>query len=319
MKLPHEFIQLPYSFDAQRLQHEVLGFDEQQWCPHPDGFIGNSSLPLISVNGEVNNEFCGTMRATEALLSAPYLQQVIAALGQVVGRSRLMRLAPNTEVPEHTDTNYHWYKRVRIHIPIITDSGVTFFSEQHKLNMQAGEAWVFDSWKYHKVKNAGSSLRVHLVIDTQGSPEFWHKVNTLGQAIGHTSSDFSPTFIPYQQDKKVSILTEKYNANIIMHPGEVDFMVSELVNNIRRHNQEKPAQYEHISTLLTDLSQQWKTLWSLYGEEQAGWIKYQQVRQQAFGFLKSLPDELVIDNGTSAATAIIYCLIEPLINIQLVK
>ncbi|KXI30480.1 aspartyl/asparaginyl beta-hydroxylase domain-containing protein [Paraglaciecola hydrolytica] len=317
MKLPHEFIQLPYRFDVARLQQEVLAFDETQWVAHPDGFTGNSSLPLVSVKGEVNNEFCGPMLATQALLSAPYLQQVIASLGQVVGRSRLMRLAPGTEVPVHTDTNYHWYKRVRIHIPIITDSGVTFFSEQNQVNMQAGDTWIFDSWKYHSVSNQGSTLRVHLVIDTHGSPEFWHKIKTLAQPIGQQLEHFSPQSIPFRPERTVSILTEKYNASLIMHPGEVDYMVSELLVNIQQHNPNKVEQCQRIGQLLTDLSYQWKTLWSLYGDEQQGWMKYQQVRQQAFQFIKSLPDELNIDNGTSANTALIYCLIEPLINIQL--
>ena len=319
MKLPHEFIQLPYLFDVARLQQEVLAFDESQWCPHPDGFVGNSSLPLVSVNGEVNNAFCGPMQATQALLSAPYLQQVIAALGQVVGRSRLMRLAPGSEVPLHTDTNYHWYKRVRIHIPIITDSGVTFFSEQSQINMQAGETWIFDSWKYHSVSNNGATLRVHLVIDTQGSPEFWHKVRTEGQPVGHKLAHFVAQNIPFHANRAVSILTEKHNASLIMHPGEVDYMVGELLSNIQTHNPDNGALNQHIAQVLTDLSCQWKTLWSLYADEQQGWMKYQHVRQQAFQFAKSLPDELIIDNGVSANQALIYCLIEPLINIQLAK
>lgn len=66
------------------------------------------------------------MKATPALERCPYIKQVLASFQTVFGRSRLMRLAPFSEVPQHAGINYHWKTRVRIHVPVITDPDVQF-------------------------------------------------------------------------------------------------------------------------------------------------------------------------------------------------
>ena len=47
MKLQAPFIQLPLLFDAEALAREVQAIDESEWKPHPQGFAGNSMLPLV--------------------------------------------------------------------------------------------------------------------------------------------------------------------------------------------------------------------------------------------------------------------------------
>jgi len=79
---------------------------------------------------------------------------------------RLMRLNAGCEVSPHVDFNYHWYSRVRIHIPIVTNPQVIFYCGDQQIHMQAGECWIFDSWRRHKVINSSDQDRVHLVIDT---------------------------------------------------------------------------------------------------------------------------------------------------------
>ena len=66
------------------------------------------------------------MRPTPHLAKLPYVRQVLASFGVVWGRSRLMRLDPGAVVPEHADINYHWFYRVRVHIPIFTRPEVLF-------------------------------------------------------------------------------------------------------------------------------------------------------------------------------------------------
>ena len=61
------------------------------------------------------------MQETGHLKACPYIRQAIASFGEVFGRSRLMKLGTGSEVSQHVDFNYHWYTRVRIHIPIITN------------------------------------------------------------------------------------------------------------------------------------------------------------------------------------------------------
>lgn len=74
---------------------------------HPAGYEGNASLPLISLNGEMNDAFNGPMKPTEKLERVPYIMQVLASFDEVFGRSRLMQLGPECAVPEHFDANYH--------------------------------------------------------------------------------------------------------------------------------------------------------------------------------------------------------------------
>ena len=126
MKLETEFIKLPIRFDAERLKQEADRIDESCWQPHPGKHPGNSALPLISYKGENNDEFHGTMRETPHLQKCEYMRQVVSSFGEVFGRSRLMRLAGKSEVPQHADANYHWHRNMRVHIPIVTNEKVIF-------------------------------------------------------------------------------------------------------------------------------------------------------------------------------------------------
>ena len=161
MKLSSEFVQLPLCFDVERLLSEVQRFGEHDWDPHPLGYAGNSALALVSAGGGKNNDYCGAMLATQALQNSPYISQVLATFNTVVGRSRLMRLDPGCTVPPHSDTHYVWRKRIRIHIPIVTDPAVVFSScDNIDIHMRAGEAWVFDNWRMHSVANNSSNSRI---------------------------------------------------------------------------------------------------------------------------------------------------------------
>jgi hypothetical protein len=51
------------------------------------------AIPLVSVNGGMNDEVREPMQPTPFQARCPYLQQVLEALGTVVGRARMMRIA----------------------------------------------------------------------------------------------------------------------------------------------------------------------------------------------------------------------------------
>ena len=70
MKLQVPFLQLPLLFDAAALANEVAAIGEDAWRPHPQGYPGNSMLPLVAVGGDPDNEaFAGPM-AADAYLRA---------------------------------------------------------------------------------------------------------------------------------------------------------------------------------------------------------------------------------------------------------
>jgi hypothetical protein len=274
MRLPTEFVRLPYRFDTPQLTREVLAFDESEWLPHVQGYEGNTAIPLISLRGEMNDDFNGPMGITEKLRRSPYIMQVLATLDEVFGRSRLMGLAPHCSVPEHRDVNYHWYSRVRIHIPVITDEKVLFYCGARHVHMAAGEAWIFDSWKRHRVDNGSELNRVHLVIDTAGSAKFWRLVGASEwrcSAQIQKPASIADIHVPYEKGKEVSILTEQYNAPLVMHPGELDALIMDIVFDMRACAENDREATNEFERMLQEFRCEWRRLWLLYGQSEAGW------------------------------------------------
>ena len=176
MKLPKPFFRLPVRFDAARLRAEVAALPAAAWSRHPQEYEGNTAARLITVGGAQNDLVAGEMQPTPALLASPYIQQVLASFDTVWSRSRLMCIEGGGSVPLHSDTNHHWFFRVRVHIPLVTRPEVRFYCADQSVHMAAGEAWVFDNWRRHRVENPTPDARIHLVADTAGTSGFWRLV-----------------------------------------------------------------------------------------------------------------------------------------------
>ena len=97
MRLDRPFLKLPIRFDAEALEREVRALPPAAWVPHATGFPGNEAVRLVTVGGQPTDAFDGPMRPTEYLAPCPYAQEVMAELGGVWGRSRLMGLGPGAE------------------------------------------------------------------------------------------------------------------------------------------------------------------------------------------------------------------------------
>ena len=280
MKLATEFIRLPYQFDVERLTEEVRAFEAAEWLPHVQGYAGNSSIPLISLNGEMNDDFNGPMKVTEKLDRSPYIRQVIASFGEVFGRSRLMGLDAKCSVPEHRDVNYHWYNRVRIHVPVITNPDVRFYCGDTHVHMAAGETWIFDSWKRHRVENTSDQFRVHLVIDTAGSSRFWEIVGASewrNAAQIRKPASIRDQFIAFEPNQDATILTENYNAPLVMHPGEVDALTVDIIYDMRAFRGNPAPATQAFERTMQEFRLEWRRLWSLYGQSKAGWSHYERL------------------------------------------
>ena len=317
MRLATEFIRLPFKFDAEILAQEVLAFDQSEWMPHVQGFAGNTAIPLVSLHGEMNNDFNGPMKITDKLERSPYIKQVLASFEQVFGRSRLMGLAGGFDVPEHRDVNYHWYKRVRIHIPVITNQNVLFYCGDTHVQMAAGESWIFDSWKTHRVENKSEEFRVHLVIDTIGSPRFWEMVGkSEWRCAKHCRkpATVKDRFIPYEEGYNPAISTEKYNAPLVMHPGEIDALIVGIVVDARACRTNHGLVLNHFEKTLQDFRFEWQRLWSLYGQSREGWPLFENLISSV-----RLPQEHLhlASNQGSAADTFSALVLEDALNVHL--
>lgn len=300
MKLDAPFTRLPFRFDVARLQEEIAGFAEDAWVRHPNNLPGNSALRLITVNGGENDDVAGPMAPTPHLLQAPYLQQVLSSFGVVWSRSRLMKLGPASTVPEHTDINYHWFHRVRLHIPIMTTPDVSFHCGDEQVHMAAGESWIFDNWRVHKVENPSNQTRIHLVADTTGNGQFWQMVRAAQAGVESRMVDYRP-------GARAPIATERFNTYKVMPPGEIDQLLFDLADESisTKPGNNGRTELAAFRVLLDSFCKDWRQLWSLFADTDQGAPHYRKrlalFQQQA----KAMGDTLLVGiNGTPVTRVI---------------
>lgn len=278
MKLDHPFLQLPVSFDAGLLAHEIEALGPGVWRPHPQGFAGNDALTLVSVDGDPDSDAVrGPMRPTPHLLACPYLMEVMHSLGAVWGRSRLMRLQGQAEVTPHVDINYYWREHMRIHVPIVTQPTVRFVCDGEEINMAEGECWTFDTWRLHRVHNDDHRERIHLVADTVGGPGFWE---LMREARPHDErrEGWQPRHVG-PSGRPVALQLESVNLPVVMSPwevrGHIDFLVGEAAPS--------PLLDRFVREAMRPFLRDWQALWALHGDGGRGFDAYRARRERMRG------------------------------------
>jgi hypothetical protein len=297
VRLPQRFYRLPVRFDASRLRAEVEALPAEAWTPHPTGEPGNSAVRLITVAGGENDRLNGAMRMTAALERSPYLRQVLSSFNVVWSRSRLLRLAPGAVVAPHSDIHYHWFFRVRMHVPIITQPQVRFTCDGESVHMAAGETWVFDNWRTHGVQNPTASERVHLVADTTGSSAFWELV-ARGQ-----EPNAPLEYRPYDPARSATPVTEQAAPRPVMSPAEMELLIldmrSELVTEA--DTAEQRARLARYHAVLLGLARDWRQLYHLHGEDPAAKEAYAALRDAVREQSQAIASGLVMRTNRSAA------------------
>lgn len=312
MRLAKPFYRLPVRFDAERLRAEVAALPASAWAKHPNEIPGNSSVRLISVDGGENDDVNGVMQLTPHLKQCPYMRQVLASFGVVWSRSRLLRLAPGACVPEHADINYHWYNRIRLHIPIVTRPEVRFYCGDQSVHMAAGEAWVFDNWRLHRVENPTPDERIHLVADTSGSAAFWQFV---GRSEIQNTTDQVFRFDP---SRDMTPLTERTTLAPVMAPAEVDLLILDLITELvpRSATPESRVALARYTAMLDALRRDWRQLYALYGDRPEGWPEFTRLRDSVRNASRNLAEGLMIrTNQVAAHTVLEGRLLRAMLNI----
>jgi hypothetical protein len=288
MRLKQPFLKLPIRFDADALADEVRRLPPSAWTPHPTGFVGNEAVRLVTPNGEANDDIQGPMAPTVHLQGCDYIRQIMAEIGGVWGRSRLMGLAPGSEVPSHIDINYYWRTHLRIHIPLITNPGVLFTCGDETVHMAAGECWVFDSFRWHDVQNKGGEQRIHLVLDTVGGgllPEL--------MKAAETGAGESRLLRPGERSGD-GLLFETINSPDVMSPWEMRCHLAFVA--------EQAGTDPAVAAVLDRVERfidAWAAAWAHFGSEEAGRPAYsrllESVRADVAGLCApqlQLPNEL---------------------------
>lgn len=293
MKLPAPFIQLPLRFDAAALAGEIHALGEDAWRPHPQGFAGNSMLPLVAVEGDAGNEaFAGAMKPTPALRACPRLANTLAALGATVGRTRLMRLAGQAEVKLHVDQGYYWAERVRVHVPIVTQPTVRFDCGGETINMAAGECWIFDTWRQHRVVNDATQSRIHLVVDTVGGGRFWNLVDR-GRTHDAPREGWHVQDVPQSDAFPALLECETRNVPEVMGPWELGKHLRFLLDEALPH-----PQLDTVRTATERLVRTWAGLWALHGDAAAAKPAYRRLFDDYLAAMRVAGANIVLANET---------------------
>lgn len=290
--LKQPFLKLPIRFDAEALAYEVRSLPAQAWTPHPTGYVGNEAVRLITPFGKATDDIEGPMAPTEWLERCDYIQQAMAAIGAVWGRSRLMGLAAGREVPEHIDINYYWRTHLRIHIPVITNPGVEFTCGNETVHMAPGECWIFDSFRWHNVQNKGAEQRIHLVIDTVGGGRLPELMS------GAETGNVEPAFVKPQVGASQELLFENVNSPAIMSPWEMRCHLA----FIREQSGTKPEVVRALDRM-DQFTAAWAAAWARFGDRDEGSQTYSRLLEQARADLDALgaprigmPNELILGN-----------------------
>jgi hypothetical protein len=295
MRLPVPFLQLPLQFDAARLQAEMLALGDDAWREHPSKYPGNYSLPLIAVNGDADSdEVAGPMLPTPYLARSSYLMRVLERLGAVWGRTRLMKLAGGAEVTPHVDINYYWREHIRVHVPIQTTPGVRFLCGDAEVNMQAGECWIFDTWRPHRVINAAADERVHLVADTVGGDEFWRiadRARVPGQPPSPAWSveNFAPDS-PATTDRQ--LMLEQFNVPLVMSPWELREHLQFIFPYVK-----PDSNLRTVQQTASRFAASWHARWARFGDTRDGWDSFASLRDEFDAWLGQNAESLQLTNG----------------------
>jgi hypothetical protein len=146
--------------------------------------------------------------------------------------------------------------------------------------MEPGDTWIFDSWKPHRVENGSDEHRVHLVIDTSGSSKFWQTIGkSEWRCVRQVRKPATATdqFVTFDEGKSVTILTEQYNAPLVMHPGELDALIQDIVFDMRACGSNDRQAAVAFELVLQDFRCEWRRLWYLYGQSSDGWSHYEKL------------------------------------------
>lgn len=290
MRLSDPILRLPLRFDAAALASEIDALPDAAWLPHPNNLPGNEAVLLVTPGGRMTNDIGGRMMPTAHLSQCRYLMEVMAAIGAVWGRSRLMRIAPGGTVPPHVDTNFYWRTHLRIHVPIVTTPDVRFTVAGRTVHMAAGECWVFDTFSMHQVVNGGTRKRTHLVLDTVGG-EGLHTL--IEQARLGGAADAEPPVLAPGMGRADALTFEHFPTETVMSPYELRYHIDFI-----RETARPDAALATVLGRLDRLAAGWEGIWAQHGSTAAGVAGYDALLRRLDEDLRRIPGaRLLLRNG----------------------
>lgn len=175
-------IKLPFTFDVAKMQAELAALAQQQFVYYKviqlraPAHLVDTTLPFPPpAEDYADGTWCDWLDTPE-MDASPYLKSVVEFFKENtrVTLVRLLRLAPESVVKEHTDPTLALEEEksvIRLTVPIMSNDQVEFYLNDELVPMKLGECWYMRLSDPHRVINNGSTERINLTIDME--PNEW--------------------------------------------------------------------------------------------------------------------------------------------------
>ncbi|AQS92933.1 aspartyl beta-hydroxylase [Polaribacter sp. BM10] len=184
MVINNDRVQLPFNFDTEKLTQETKILCHEDFVYYNviqlrgPAHIVDSSLPFPPPAKDYADGSWTKWLNTNSLEKSVYLKSIVEKFQKntTVTLVRLLRLAPYSEVKEHTDPTLGLTVEksvIRITIPILNNDKMVFNLNKTPVNMKPGECWYLDLTKPHQITNNCNEERINLTIDM--IPNDWLK------------------------------------------------------------------------------------------------------------------------------------------------
>lgn len=283
------FLRLPLRFDSGRLAAEAASLEPA------------ASIPLVAPGGDPAASARGAMRPTPQLARYPYARQVLAALGTVLGRTRLVRAAGPGEASARSELDYSVAQRVRVLVPLVLSPGVEFVDNGRALHPAVGECWVCDPWRPHAIRHTGPY--VFLAADTVGSAAFWNLVATA-------SGDAEPVPIPFAPGREPDLETEAAADRTVMSPWEQESLIVRVLDRVAGDGVDA-GDVARLEALLEGFHREWRAAWARFGDTPAGRPTFGHLLGQLDRDLPAFAGRVPLDNGLDAVDALRRVVVRP--------
>ena len=190
-KIFKDRIQLPFKFDVEKMLVEAHALKQEHYEHYnvislrAPAHLVDTALPFPPPANDYADGSWANWMNTPNLEKSPYLKSIVNKFNQytTVNLVRLLFLAPNSVVKEHTDPTLALEEErsmIRLTIPIDNNDGVEFFLNDTLAQMKVGECWYLRLSDTHRVSNKGTTDRINLTIDIIPNDKIIEIINNAG-------------------------------------------------------------------------------------------------------------------------------------------
>ena len=174
---------------------------------------------------------------------------------------------------------------------------VRFYCGDENVHMAAGEAWVFDNWRLHRVENP-TQPRAH----PSGCRHFG-KLELLAAGGIHRRIRYSGSHHRLRCSPERQSADGANPARAGHDPAEVDLLIIDLRAELMlaADSPDGAAHLTRYHLLLDALCRDWRQLFGLYGTRQEGWREFVMLRDRVRAASRSFGDSIIMRTNRVAA------------------